>query len=296
MDKELRWDPIRYFVAVARAGSAVGAARRCGVGHATVIRNVAQLEARLGLRLFDHVRSGYRLTTDGEDVLASALAMDEHAEALLRRATGKNPAPEGVLKLVLADGSLFDPMPLLRRFREVHPGIELALEDARDSAETRIASLHADVALLVTNAPPEDLVGRQLSRVRLAWLGSRDYVARHGDEQPRPEQCDWITWSLGSSGEIDDAWHRGTLRRLTSRPRVVMQAARHAEAVAAVRAGVGISLLCEHHEAALVRLPFPEPRDTFGIWLLTHPDLRRSGRVRALFDFIADATRVGGVT
>jgi len=294
MDNELRWDPIRYFVAVARAGSAVGAARRLGVGHATVIRNVAQLEARLGLRLFDHVRSGYRLTADGEDVLASASAMDEHAEALLRRATGKNPAPEGLLKLVLADGSLFDPMPLLQRFREAHQAIELALEDAPDGAEARLASLHADIAILVTNAPPEDLVGRQLARVRLAWLGSRDYLARgHGDE-PRPEHCDWITWKLGSSSEIDDAWHRGRLRRLTSRPRVVMQAARHAEALAAVRAGVGIGLLCDHHESGLVRLPFQEPRDTFGVWLLTHPDLRRSGRVRALFDFVADTSH--GVT
>ena len=63
----LRWEPIRYFVAVARAGSVMAAARQLGVGHATVLRNVARLEAGLGLRLFDHVRTGYRLTADGEE-------------------------------------------------------------------------------------------------------------------------------------------------------------------------------------------------------------------------------------
>jgi len=289
MDKQLRWDQIRYFVAVARAGSVVGAARRLGVSHATVIRNIAQLEGRLGLRLFDHVRSGYRITADGEEVFASAVAMEEHAEALLRRATGKNPAPEGLLKLVVADGSLFDPMPLLRGFRERQPRIELAVEDAQDAAEARLAGLHADVAILVTNAPPEDLVGRQLARVRFAWFASREYLATLPEGGPRPEDCAWIVWTLGSSGELDDPWHRAALRRLTRRPRVVMRADKHAEALAAVRAGVGVGLLGDAPEPALCRLPFPEPRESFGVWLLTHPDLRRSGRVRALFEFVAEA-------
>lgn len=292
-DGELRWDQVRYFVAVARAGSVVGAARRLGVSHATVIRNVAQLEARLGLRLFDHVRSGYRITADGEEVLTSALAMEEHAEALLRRAMGKNPLPEGVLKLVVADGSLFDPMPLLREFRRAQPRIELALEDAHGSAQARIAELHADVALLVTNSPPEDLVGRQLARVQFAYCASDAYLAGLPAGDPRPDDCQWIVWSLGASAELDDAWHRSALRRLTRRPQVVLQADKHAEALAAVRAGVGVSLLADGCDSELRRLPFPEPRESFGVWLLTHPDLRRSGRVRALFDFVADAFHGG---
>lgn len=293
MDKELRWDQVRYFVAVARAGSVVGAARRLGVSHATVIRNISQLEERLGLRLFDHVRSGYRITADGDEVLASAIAMEEHAEALLRRATGKNPQPEGLLKLVVADGSLFDPMPLLRDFRAGQPRIELALEDAQGSAEARIAELRADVAILVTNSPPEELVGRQLTRVQFAYFASETYLATLGSDDPAAEMCQWIVWSLGSSGELDDAWHRAALRRLTRRPNVVLQADRHAEALAAVHAGVGVSLLCERSGNGLRRLAFPEPRDSFGVWLLTHPDLRRSGRVRALFDFVADGFQSG---
>jgi DNA-binding transcriptional LysR family regulator len=68
----------------------------------------------------------------------------------------------------------------------------------------------------------------------------------------------------------------------------VLQADRHSEALAAVRAGVGASLLCESAATGLVRLPFAEPRDSFAVWLLTHPDLRRAGRVRALFDVVAD--------
>jgi DNA-binding transcriptional LysR family regulator len=296
MDTNLRWDQVRYFVAVARAGSLVGAARRLGVSHATVLRNISQLEARLGLRLFDHVRSGYRITADGEDVLTSAVAMEEHAEALLRRATGKDPTPEGLLKLVIADGSLFDPMPLLRRFRDAQPRIELTVEDAQGAAEVRIARLHADVAILVTNSPPENLVGRQLTRVQFGYFSSASYLASLPAGDPRPQDCHWIIWTLGSSGELDDNWHRAALRRLTGRPRVVMQTDKHAEALAAVRAGLGVSLLCDSVGSELCRLPFAEPREAFGVWLLTHPDLRRSGRVRALFDFVAEAFHGGDAT
>jgi DNA-binding transcriptional LysR family regulator len=295
MDNELRWDHVRYFVAVARAGSVVGAARRLGVSHATVIRNISQLEKRLGLRLFDHVRSGYRITADGEEVLTSAVAMEQHAEALLRRATGKDPAPQGLLKLVLADASLFDAMPLLRQFRERQPRIELAVEDAQGNAEDRIAQLHADVAILVTNSPPEELVGRQLARVKFAWFAGADYHARLPHDDLRPDDCDWIVWTLGSSVELDDAWQRAALRRLVRRPRVVLHADKHAEALAAVRAGVGVSLLRDADGSSLRRLPFAEPRESFGIWLLTHPDLRRSGRVRALFDFVAEAFHGGTI-
>lgn len=280
-ENALRWDPIRHFVAVARAGSVVGASRAVGVSHATVIRNIERLEAQLGVRLFDHVRSGYRITADGEEVLASALAMEQHAEALQRRAMGKNPNPQGLLKMVVADATLFDPMPLLRRFREAQPRIDLALEAGQGEAEQRLTQLHADVAVMVTRAPPENLVGRQLMPLRLA------YFAAAGVVPATPDDADWVLWTLAGAGGIDEAWQRAALRRLSGRPRVVLQADKHADALAAARAGVGVSLLRDTPHAGLVRLPFAAPDETFGVWLLAHPDLRRAGRVRALFEFVA---------
>jgi DNA-binding transcriptional LysR family regulator len=245
------------------------------------------LEERLGVRLFDHVRSGYRITADGEEALTSARAMEEHAEALLRRAMGKDPAPEGLLKLVVADGSLFDPMPLLRRFRQAEPRIELAVEDAQGSADARLAELHADVAILVTNTPPDELVGRQLTRVRFAAFAAPDYLEGRDSGALSAQSLNWILWTLGDSGELDDSWQRSALRRLVRRPDIVLHTDRHSEALAAVRAGVGAAFLGDAGATGLVRLPFAEPRETAGIWLLTHPDLRRSGRVRAFFDFVA---------
>ena len=68
---------------------------------------------------------------------------------------------------------------------------------------------------------------------------------------------------------------------------MVVQVDTHQDALAAVRAGLGGALLCDAHSSGLRKLSYPAPSETFGVWLLTHPDLRRSGRVRALFDFVA---------
>jgi DNA-binding transcriptional LysR family regulator len=283
MDNELRWDRVRFFLAVARAGSAIGAARQLGVGHATVLRNVAQLEANLGVRLFDRVRTGYRITSDGEDVLTTAHAMAAQAEALQRRAQGRHPAPAGKLKLSICDSSVFDSLRLLSGFRRAHPRIELMIEHDRNAA-TRLSQLHVDAAVLVANAPPEELIGRQLAHVRLRWLCSTGYLGRRS--ALAAEDCDFIVWS-GGSIEFDDGWQRAQLRRLTPQPRVVVQADTPHDALAAVRAGLGAALLSDAHSAGLRKLGFADPSETFAVWLLTHPDLRRSGRVRALFDFVA---------
>ncbi|HTU62804.1 MAG TPA: LysR family transcriptional regulator [Polyangiales bacterium] len=281
---ELSWDQVRYFLAVARAGSAMAAAQQLGVGHATVLRNIAQLEGTLGVRLFDRLRTGYRITSDGEDVLASAQGMESQAEALQRRALNRQPTPAGRLKLSICDSTLFNALPLLAELRKAYPRIELALDRERDAA-ARLSRLQVDAALMVGNTPPDELIGRQLARVNLRWFCSTRYLGRRA--VPAAEDCEYIAWTGPS--ELDDAWQRAQLRRLTSQPRVVVQVDSHADALAAVRAGLGAALLSDAHSEALRKLPFAAPNETYGVWLLTHPDLRRSGRVRALFDFVAKA-------
>jgi enoyl-CoA hydratase len=164
---------------------------------------------------------------------------------------------------------------------------ELALEDSQGSADARLAELRADVAILVTNTPPDELVGRQLTRVRFAAFAAPEYLEGRDSGALSAQSMNWILWTLGDSGELDDSWQRSALRRLVRRPDIVLHTDRHSEALAAVRAGVGAAFLGDAGATGLVRLPFAEPRETAGIWLLTHPDLRRSGRVRAFFDFVA---------
>src|ERR1700678_4810410 len=76
------WDDVRYFLAVARGGSVRAAAGGLGVNHSTVLRRIAQLEERLGARMFEKLPSGYRLTSAGEDVLEFADQMEAASNRL----------------------------------------------------------------------------------------------------------------------------------------------------------------------------------------------------------------------
>jgi DNA-binding transcriptional LysR family regulator len=80
------WNDLKYLIAVARHGSTLAAARALGVNQSTVQRRVAELEARLNVRLFERQPSGYRLTPAGSEVLSAAETVSAAVEEFERQA------------------------------------------------------------------------------------------------------------------------------------------------------------------------------------------------------------------
>src|SRR5258707_602031 len=66
------WDRIRIFLEVARTGQILGAARRLGVNHATVARQLTALEQELKTRLVERRTTGCVLTSAGEALVTAA--------------------------------------------------------------------------------------------------------------------------------------------------------------------------------------------------------------------------------
>jgi DNA-binding transcriptional LysR family regulator len=62
------WSDLKHFLAVAREGSTLAAAKALGVSQSTVHRRLMALEARLGRRLVERQPTGYRLTKLGEEM------------------------------------------------------------------------------------------------------------------------------------------------------------------------------------------------------------------------------------
>ncbi|TVS16042.1 MAG: LysR family transcriptional regulator [Gammaproteobacteria bacterium] len=266
-----QWDQVRYFVAVARCGSVSRAAVDLGVSHATVLRQVARLEHSLATRLFEHRQTGYRITREGQELLRLAEEMAANADALLRRAAGKDSALAGDLRLRLPDASICDLLPLLKGFGDTHPGIRPLLSDP--------ASADVDIDLRMTDAPPEDLVGRQLAKLSFTFQGTAK-----ASKAKRPR---WIVWRDAAEPEATLAWQAEALAAITREPDIALEVASHAEAVAAARAGFGMALLAAAWSPDLAPLPDAPTIPARSLWLLTHPDLRRSGRVRAFMAYAA---------
>jgi DNA-binding transcriptional LysR family regulator len=95
------WDDVRYFLAVARGSSVRPATERLGVNHSTVLRRIAQLEERLGVRMFEKLPSAYRLTDAGEEVLEFAEQMEASSNQLEIRVFGRDQSVRGFLRVTL---------------------------------------------------------------------------------------------------------------------------------------------------------------------------------------------------
>lgn len=263
------WEHLRYFVAVAEHGSVASAAREAGVSHATILRAIQRLEDDLGIRLFDHLRSGYRLTPEGSELLPHAHQMAKEAAALGRKAKGQGATPAGELGISIPDPSIVDLLPLVAAFRAAYPNVDVNIRSA--PARLPAAMLDHDIrlAFLLTNLPPEDLVGRKLGNLRFVLCRAPDEV-----------DC-WIDWS-GSVGNLDrDAF---TQVQLGVDARQTMTVQSHHEAICAVQAGIGTALIAET-AANDNTLHVSDRSQEIGLWMLTHPEFRNDGRVRAMMAY-----------
>lgn len=277
------WDDIRHFLAVAREGSVRAAAERLGVNHATVLRRIAQLEARLGTQMFERLPSGYRLAAAGEEVLALAEKMEASSNQLAARVFGRDQSVRGLLRVTLpptlANHLL---MPDLADFAQAYPEIEMEILSSGELAN--LTNREADVALRV-------VYDRQTLPLNLHGQKGPDvfggvYIARDRLEASHAGRRDPLRWIVVSRHGIPDWADAGELHIDETPFRVTDGEAQ----LAAARQGLGIATLpCVAGDAdpALARVP-GSPRHLYGsLWLLTQGETRKTKRVRLFVDHMA---------
>jgi DNA-binding transcriptional LysR family regulator len=278
------WDDLKIFTAIAHHGSVRAAARQLGVHHSTVARRLEHFEKHLGAVMFNRTPEGLKLSAQGQLVLVQAEQVEGQIDAIERALVGRDQRLQGLVRVTFPEpvGTGFL-MRDLGRFLERFP--EIALEFIGSYESLSLTRGEADVAVRVTDAPPEHLVGRRLGRYAVAAYASIEYLAKH-DPRSNPAGCNWIDWTLARS--ISEAVREESFPDVTSRTR-----SPHAPLqMAAIEAGVGIGALpCALGDVnpALERLSDPVVAQE--IWLLTHPDLRNAARVRAVMTCIVESFR-----
>jgi LysR family cyn operon transcriptional activator len=119
---------LRYFVSVAEATSVSKAAVRIHISQPALSRQIHELQQELGVRLFDRVGRGIRLTAEGDELLASARDVLARVEALGARARALGDGTTGVLRVGATPQTLRNILPgFLTRYRKSRPGIEIQL-------------------------------------------------------------------------------------------------------------------------------------------------------------------------
>lgn len=285
MPSRLDWDDLRHFLAIVEQGSVSGAAAALKVNHSTMLRRIGALEDHLGQRLFDRLPGGYALTADGHALAESLAGLREQIESAERRLQGGAALIRGPVRLTTTDTLMQSLLlPLLARFRELHPQVQL--EVTVNNSFLSLTQREADVAVRGSNQPPENLVGRRAGAIQTALYAAQSYL----DAQPDPHQRAWVALDESLAHLEQARW----VRAHVPAERIALRVDTLVGMADAVSAGVGIGLLLRPLAAqrpGLVQLEAPPPAMDTQIWVLTHPDLKAVARVRALTDFLFDALR-----
>jgi DNA-binding transcriptional LysR family regulator len=278
----LSWDDFRYVKAIADTRSLAGAASELAVNHSTVFRRLAQIEERLGSRLFERSRSAYALTPCGEEMVRLAERMGEDIVAFERQVTGHDLRPSGELRVTTNDTVLVHMMTsIFAAFRKSYP--EIVLDVVVSNQALNLSKRDADVAVRATDRPPEALIGRRVASIAWAVFGAKGKKDAF-DPDSDARNADWIGFGDNLANLKAAKW----LRERAAPGRIIYRINTVLGLAEAAAAGIGLAVLpCFIGSATpgLRRLTGPLPELANGIWLLTHADLRQTARVRAFMDF-----------
>lgn len=234
--------------------------------------------------------AGYVPTEAGEMLADEARAFAPRVDDLERRLLGRDLRLTGTVRVTTAYVTMAYLLPQpLAAFARRHPGIEV--EIAESSALLDLSRRQADVAIRLSRQVPEHWVGRMLGTARYRVFARRG--AAHLPQQLTPlktllEEAPWIAFEREGSANRFGRWMQEHIPAAQVRMRVDI----FNSAASMLRTGLGIGVLpafagAAHEELVAVSDPI-EDLDT-PLWILTHPDLRRTARIQAFMQTLGDA-------
>lgn len=282
---ELEWNDLTVILAICREGSLSGAARVLRHDHSTVFRKINAIEKKTGVRFFERLPNGYAMTDAGQSVLRYAERIESEVFALSREVLGQDLRLQGKIRVTAPEGIATQIAPkLLAEFCRLNP--EVSIEMTGGSSAVDLTRREADIAIRATPQPPDTSLGRKLCDFRFSVYSSPQYLKDNKDI-PLHEQnwsliqgtAEWLVpliWKKKEHGE------RQTVFSSVSAMSVLNAAAE----------GLGFTFMpCYLGDAhdRLVRVTDPLEPLSIELWILTHPDLRHTARVKALMAYLYEA-------
>jgi DNA-binding transcriptional LysR family regulator len=283
------WSLMRSFLAVIERGSLLAAARQLGVSQPTLGRHVAELERQLGTVLFERTGRGLVATSAARSIADQARTMADNAEAIGRTLTGQSKQLSGSVRITASQTVATHLLPpLLAGFRERETGI--AIDVIASNAVSNLLRREADIAVRMVRPAQASLVARRVGAVQIGAYARKDYLRRRGVPRKPGDLLQHDLVGLDRDDSIIRSF--ATFGHRIERDSFVFRSDDHLVLWQALRAGLGIGFAATwlaDREPALERV-LPDLRmSTLPVWLAVHREIRSSARIRALYDFLAEA-------
>ena len=256
------------------------------MSHATVYRRLAGIEERLGVKLFNAARTGYAPTLAGEELAAAARQIERRVLEVERRVVGQDLRPSGTVRVTTLDSFLVGFLsPIFAEFQATYR--DISLEIVVSNQLFSLSRREADVAIRPSLAPSKTLVGRNVGTINYAVYGRRGLAPEDASALDY-RISDWVGPDETMNYPDLEAWMASRELDARCRYRINSVVGMHA----AVAEGHGLAVLpcyLGDSDRRLKRFGETIPELAIDLWLLTHPDLRKTVRVRTLLDFLAEA-------
>jgi DNA-binding transcriptional LysR family regulator len=289
MNSLFDWSLVRSFLAVLEKGSLLAASRDLQLSQPTIGRHVAELESQLGLVLFDRNGRGLLPTEAAYHLAESARIMQSGADQLARNVMGADLGASGTVRITASQPvSCYVLPPLLAQMRLSLPDVQVELVASNEVSN--LLRREADIAVRMVQPQQASIIARRVGKVTLRACAHQDYLRRRGvPRQPN----DLLAHDLIGGDRNDD-----TLKGFAAQGLVVgrEQFAFRADDLIvvwqAVRAGLGVGFVSEYlirSDPAVIPVLPKLKIEPLPVWLAVHKEIRTSKRIRAVYDFLADA-------
>lgn len=279
---QLGWADFHTVLLIARHGSVARACTAMGMTHSTLLRKLDAIETRLKTRLFERTHGRYLLTPAGHEIEQAARAFEPLAQVAETRVRGQDMRPMGDVRVAVASVVAAHLLPgVLVQFRSAFPDVRIELVTSRDHVS--LSRREADVAIRVADQVPDWLVGRNLTELHFKVYGLHRASPRAGQRSlaALAEQRRWIGFERDARELKFDHW----LADHVPDASVVLRVDSFSHALKMVQVGLGIALL-----PAFLEPEWPQLMPLTGVikelstplWLLTHPELKNTMRIKVL--------------
>jgi DNA-binding transcriptional LysR family regulator len=287
----LDWDDLRFFLAVARAGTLSGAAHALGVTQ-PVGRRLAAFEKSLGAKLFTKAPSGHTPTATGTKLLSLAERMEADAIAVERVASGSDSGLKGQVRVTASEWMIDRVIaPPLGAFVARHPG--LSIELLADARHLSLVRREADIAIRPSRFEhQEEVVESAVGVLGFGLYASDAYLAECGvpDFTRGCPGHRLIAMSEALTKVPDVDW----LPSVAAEASVVARANGRIPTATLAAAGVGLACLPRFLGGvapSLRRLVTPTPEPQRSLFVAIHRDGRGVPRIKATAAFLKDCLR-----
>ncbi len=256
----MNWDDLKVILALSRCGTMSSAAKQLDVQHSTVSRRIKALEKQLGTNLVRRNKGTYELTNAGKQIKEAALNVEREITSVDGAFLNKEDPLQGTLRITTINSMASTIlMPMFSDFSKAYPQIDLHIMVSNSTIS--LTNRGADIAIRLSNAPTETLIGKRIVTVSSTVYGSSDYLKNHNKDK------DDLKWLGVTCCGFHKTWTKESCDAVTHQ----FNCDDALLTVAALREGLGVSYLpcfIGDTEPTLERYCEPEPEFDLGLWVL----------------------------